>query len=214
MKKNVISIVLALSMCLGITGPTSAAYITSEHDSSATYYVDEETRKQDIQRQIDEVLDELNKQEIALYGRDPDAFDYYTEIVTVETKKVSKGGFAGNQNPGGVCFGSEGGAFFWSATPAGATGSASVSFSVPFKIVTVSFDFGGTVSSGSSNIGYIANVGKEYQNDYVKLYITQTKEVQQVNYYKTNKKTGERVALLVTAYPSTLFSEKYDIKVV
>ena len=70
--------------------------MTIQHDDSVTYYVEQEIQEQDLQRQINEVLAELNKEKIEPYGRDPDAFDYYTEIVTVETKYATLGGYAGN----------------------------------------------------------------------------------------------------------------------
>ena len=205
---------ITLSVCLGIIYPSSAVYRIPEHDNRDVYYVDQEIWESDLQRQINEVLIELNKNQIEPYGRDPDANDYYTEIVTVDRKTVKCGGFAGNQNPGGVCFGKAGGAFFWNQASAKATGSASVNFSVPLKAVSVNFDFGGIVNRNSSSIAYIKNVTSEHANHYVKLYVTETKIVEQVNYYKTNKKTEKRVALLTTAYPSTLYSQKFDVKVV
>ena len=206
--KKIISMVLFISVFCSLCVPISAVALETHADDSVIYYVEQEIREQDIQRQINEILAELNKREFQLYGRDPDAFDYYTEIVTFDTRRVTKGGYAGGQLPGGVCFGTAGGSFFYSRQSSNATTTASVSFSVPIKLVTVSFDFGTSVPKTSSNIANNINVDKSFANDYVKLYITQT------NYYKTNKQTGERVALLTTAYPSTLYSEKYDIKVV
>ncbi len=135
--KKIISMILCISIFCSLCVPISATPLTIQHDDSVTYYVEQEIQEQDLQRQINEVLAELNKEKIEPYGRDPDAFDYYTEIVTVETKYATLGGYAGNQLEGGVSWDANGGAIHWSNTPAGATANMGVSFSVPIKLVTV-----------------------------------------------------------------------------
>lgn len=125
--------------------------------------------------------------------------DYTYDTEYVDTKYVTKGGFAGGQPKSGVRF-RDGGSFFWMET-GGPTLSASVSFSHPFKYVSISVDLG--LSSKSQVTGYSADVPNK--TDYFKLWVDKTMEVRQANIYRTNIKTG-KTSLYMTMYPTTFDS--------
>ena len=61
--KKIISMVLFISVFCSLCVPISAVALETHADDSVIYYVEQEIREQDIQRQINEILAELNKRE-------------------------------------------------------------------------------------------------------------------------------------------------------
>lgn len=121
---------------------------------------------------------------------------YHSE--TVETKYVSGSGYAGNQPANGVRF-TTGGSFFWAET-GGPTLDASVTFSDPLQIVSVTIDLG--VKSNSST-GYIVNVPST--DAFYKLHVYKVMRVDKYVTYQTSLITGE-TRVYMTLYPKTMDS--------
>lgn len=161
----------------------------------------QEERDADIQRQVDAKIASLQGQyQLASGDR-----DYTYDTKYVQTKYVTKGGYAGGQPKGGTRFPS-GGGFYW-LNEGGPSIGASVSFSKPYKLININIELG--VVSSSGRTGCFATA--DNKTDYFKLYVSKKMEVRQAEIYRTNIKTG-KTTLYMTMYPSTEYSNEYWAK--
>lgn len=192
MKKFFHLLVVCLMLFLPMT-TVSAAYENHEE------IIPQEIRDADIENQINEALNNLNKMN-TLSDR-----DYYYTTEVVETKYKTVGGFAGGQLPGGNRF-QTGGGFYWDES-GGPSISGSVSFSQPYKQVDFSVDLG--IAFDNPTHGKFVSVPNTYQ--YFKLYIEKTMEIKKVNVYR-QKYTGGTKELWDTMYPVTLYSQNQYAK--
>lgn len=201
--KKILSLIIILTMCFTITAPVMAAN-DNNIVARSVYTIDEEIRKADIQHQIDNYVATL----IAL---DSEKKDQYNWIYTTEygsIKYVTRGGYPGGQPTAGVKFGQPGGSFSW--TPEGGhTVDATVSFSAPFKAVTVSVDFG--LAKQGGGLEYTQWV--DNYTDHVKLYVDKTMEVQPFVVYRTDSYTGKKEVYTSSAV-STMYQFELSARVV
>ena len=183
---------LALLVALVMACPVSLALIPDANKvvNSVTYQVPEEEIEQNLQAQVDEYISRL------VSTKSDRDYTYHSE--TVETKYVSGSGYAGNQPANGVRF-TTGGSFFWAET-GGPTLDASVTFSDPLQIVSVTIDLG--VKSNSST-GYIVNVPST--DAFYKLHVYKVMRVDKYVTYQTSLITGETREYM-TLYPKTMDS--------
>lgn len=189
---------LVLTLAVAFSSISFSSYAAQAEKPIVSKVISQEERDADIQRQVDAKIASLQGQyQLALSDRD---YTYDTEYV--QTKYVTKGGYAGGQPKNGTRF-PTGGGFSWS-DEGGPAISASVSFSKPFKYVDITIELG--VASVKDVIGY--SVDAPNKTNYFKLYVSKTMEVRQANIYRTNIKTG-KTTLYMTMYPSTL--DSYDL---
>lgn len=187
MKKFVALFVALIMVC-----PLSFALIpdANKTTSSITYQVSEEEIERNLQAQVDAYINS-----IVAPQSDRD-YTYHTE--TVETKYVSGSGYAGNQPTNGVRF-RTGGSFFW-AESGGPTLDASVTFSDPFQMVSVTIDLG---VKSSSSTGYVVDVPTK--DAFYKLHVSKVMRVDKSVTYQTSLITGE-TRVYMTLYPKTMYS--------
>ncbi len=159
-----------------------------------TMIVPKKVREADFQRQIDEIIDELKKEDMA-HAQSVGDHIYTTEVVQVKYKKLE--GYAGGQPSTGTRF-RYGGGFFWKDS-GGPTVSGQVTFSVPYKLVNVSVTLGTTSDSETQYIVLVPNTYEHF-----KLYVEKTMEVRQVNVYKQITPNSPK-QLVEIRYPSTLY---------
>lgn len=183
---------IALLVALVMVCPVSFALIPDANKAvnSVTYQVPEEEIERNLQAQVDAYISSITSTQS---DRD---YTYHSE--TVETKYVPGSGYAGGQPTNGVRF-TTGGSFFWAET-GGPTLDASVTFSDPLQMVSVTIDLG--VKSGSAT-GYIVDVPAS--DAFYKLHVYKVMRVDKYVTYQTSLITGE-TRVYMTLYPKTMHS--------
>lgn len=200
--RKIISLILVTIVTLMIPFHTLANDNPNVIVSSSTTYVPEKVMETDMQDQINKRLESLIKS--SSLTRDQYDWTYTTEYGS--PKYVTKSGYAGGQNAGGVKFDYPGGAFSW--TPSGGpTLSASVSFPVPYTSCSVNVDL--ELAKANDSLEYIQAVNN--YTDYVKLYVYKTMKVTPYVIYRTNIHTGVKEAY-TTGSTSTMYSHKFEVR--
>lgn len=171
-------------------------------DKTVTYKVSEEAMEQEFQAKIDEAIREKSAKEMTPYGNYD--YTYTTEVADTRTTVVS--GYPGNQPPGGTRFRKPG--FFYWKDSGGPEVNASVTFSVPLKVVEFSVALGIEVGD-SSEVG--RGLFIEDTTHFWKLYIYKNMEVRHTKIWQTNRHTGE-VKLYMETYVPVLASYELDAK--
>lgn len=204
--KKILSFALAVAMFFTIAGPASASGFEEDCVSSTKYYVDEETRRADIQRQLEDYMSELlDSSAQTMNGYDYQYISEYglSQFVTAE-------GYPGGQPTKGVKFSPPGGGFTWNPD-GGPTQSFSLTFAYPFNVIPVTVSIGVATAGQSGGVGYYQVV--DNYTDYVKLYVEKTMEIVPVIVYKENIYTGERTVYMKN-YLSTMYSYEMEYRVV
>ncbi len=191
----------ALVIALVVACPLAFAIIPAEEKvvSTVTYQIPEEVVEKNIQAQVNGYISSLEK-EVGSLRSDRD-YTYRTEKVA--TKYVTRSGYPGNQPANGIKF-NTGGSFFWAET-GGPTLNASVTFSDPFQMVSVTVDLG---LKSESFTGCSINVPST--DAYYKLYVTKKMRVDKYVTYQTSLITGE-TRVYMTTYPTEMDSYILDV---
>lgn len=191
----------ALLIALIMVCPLAFAVIPAKDTvvNSVTYQVPEAIVEKNIQAQVDAYISSLEK-EISILRSDRD-YTYRTE--KVETKYVTRSGFPGNQPTNGILF-KTGGSFFWAET-GGPTLDASVTFSDPFQMVSVTVDLGLKSESFTG-----CSIDVPSKDAYYKLYVTKKMRVDKYVTYQTSLITGE-TRVYMTTYPTDMDSYILDV---
>lgn len=202
MEKRKIGAIILILMLGPIICNFVDSYAMERKTENGTEYVEiipKWIKDAEIERQIEEGL----KRRGMIQPLDDRNYIYENETVAV--KYITLSGYVGNQPPGGTRF-ATGGAFYW-VPDGGPTATGTVTFSVPYKMLEVTIQLGA--------IGKAQGVGLEVlvpdTKYYYKAYNSEEHEVRQVNTYRINKTTGERI-LWATQYPKTLSSRLVTAK--
>lgn len=200
--KRLISIILVFALLSGLSINVSANDNSDVIAISPVTYTSEESMQKDMQNQVDKHLNAL----IEADSKTRDQYDWTYSTEYGSPKYVTKSGYAGGQNPGGVKFDYPGGAFSW--TPSGGpTISASVSFSIPFKSCTINVDLG--VAEANNSLEYIQAVNN--YTDFVKLYIYKTMKVTPYVIYRTNIHTGV-TEIYSNGHTSVMHNYQFEVR--
>lgn len=197
--KKFLSVIFVLAMSFSLCAPVFA--VEGEHNVT---YIDEETRRADIERQAKEYIAFLEAHDRQARGE----YDYTYTSEYGERDTATRSEYP-SQPSGGMKFDKPGGYISWNPE-GGPTVSASVSFSPPFlKKYGISLCFGYALKG--SGVGY----GQAVDNytDHVKLYVTRTDEVVPVAVYRTHRYTGV-TELYSTSYMQTLYSFEFRVDIV
>lgn len=210
--KKISFLFLLLSVLLLIPNVTYAESFNitekslSEPTTMPTNTVSEYDRQKDFEIQLNAII-EKNKLEDGLIH--PNAGDHIYTSEIVQTKYSVAKGYAGGQPAGGFQFKNVGGGMVFYNSSGGPTVSASVSFDVPIKFMTISLGLG---NANESIIGVGVPIPQSTTN-YYKVWVENTYKTDQVNIYKQIT-SGSPKTLDSINYITTLYRSSHDVIVV
>lgn len=197
--KKFLSVIFVLAMSFSLCVPAFAV-----ENESNVIYIDEETKRADIDRQAKEFLALLATHDRQARGE----YDYTYTSEYGDGRSDTKSGYP-SQPAGGVKFAEPGGFISWQPE-GGPSVSASVNFSPPFEALH-NFSISLGYASAGSGTGYGQFVDN-YTN-YVRLFVYRSDMVVPVAIYRTHRYTGVR-ELYMTQYLQTLDSYSFRVDIV
>ena len=202
--KRVLSSLLAISILFSFSLTASAVDKTTEikHTIDITH-VSPEDRDSFVENSVRAYIEKNQPVQVL---RDDRYYTYHTED-SYKTGYVT--GYADHQYPNGYVLDGDGtdGLFWWDA-PESTEYSASVTFSVPYKLVTITATLGAATLPASSTTGVFKTASAGPGN--YKMKVTKTVEVRRVLIYQTDTRTGKTV-LWDDMYFQTILDAKPEL---